>query len=386
MGTVLLHIGLLYGSKYYSTRYGMKRTRLYSAHKRSGAKFVEFFGWEMPVEYAGIVQEHMAVRQKAGLFDVSHMGEILISGEQALDFIQFLTPNDAGRLDAQKAQYSALTTPAGTFVDDLLVYYLEPNVYLLVVNAANTDKDFQWIQSNRKGFDVQVENISDEYTQVALQGPEALNILRPLTEIALEDIPGFGVARGSVGGVEAIVSRTGYTGEDGFEIYTRSEDPENIWDAILEEGKEHGLLPVGLGARDTLRLEAKLMLYGNDIDETTTVLEAGMRWLVKFKKGDFLGREALLKQREEGIRKKIIGFELIGRGIARPHYPVYVENEKVSTVRSGTFSPTFHKSIGLTYLPVEHAEIGTEFAVEIRGNMTEARVVPTPFYKRDEKQ
>jgi len=364
----------------------MKRTRLYPAHEKAGAKLVEFFGWEMPIEYSGILQEHMAVRQKAGLFDVSHMGEIVISGNHALDFVQYLTPNDASRLDENKAQYSALTTPDGTFVDDLLVYYLDENVYLLVVNAANSDKDYQWILDHKNGYDVEVHNLSDDYTQVALQGPEAQKILQPLTDIDLEDIPGFGVARGKVGGVEALVSRTGYTGEDGFEIYTRAQDPEKIWDVILEEGKSFGLLPIGLGARDTLRLEARLMLYGNDIDETTTVLEAGMRWLVKFKKGDFLGREALLKQKEEGILRKIIGFELLGKGIARPHYPVYVGDEEVSKVRSGSFSPFFHKSIGLTYLPVEYTEIGSEFAIDIRGKSVKAKVVPTPFYKREEIQ
>ena len=385
MGTVLLHLRLLYGSKYISQRCKMNRTRLYSAHEKAGAKFVEFFGWEMPIEYSGIIKEHMAVRQNAGLFDVSHMGEIVISGIQALDFVQYLTPNDAARLDANKAQYSALTTSDGTFVDDLLVYYLDENVYLLVVNAANTDKDYEWILSHRRGFDVKVRNLSENYTQVALQGPEAQKILQPLTKIVLEDMSSFGVEKGAVGGVEAIVSRTGYTGEDGFEIYTLAEGPEKIWNAIMEEGKIYGLLPIGLGARDTLRLEAKLMLYGNDIDENTTVLEAGMRWLVKFKKGDFLGREALLMQKEEGIRKKIVGFELLGRGIARPHYPVFVENEKVSTVRSGSFSPFLHKSIGLTYLPVECTEIGTEFAIDIRGKQVEAKVVPTPFYKREDK-
>lgn len=363
----------------------MKRTSLHSAHETAGAKFVEFFGWEMPIEYTGIIQEHMAVRQKAGLFDVSHMGEIIISGSQALDFVQYLTPNNAARLDENKAQYSALTTPQGTFVDDLLVYYLEENTYLLVVNAANADKDFQWILDHKKGFNVDVQNKSESYTQVALQGPEAQKILQPLTDIGLEDIKSFEVERGTVAGVEAIVSRTGYTGEDGFEIYTLTRNPEKIWNAIMEEGKSYGLLPIGLGARDTLRLEARLMLYGNDIDESTTVLEAGMRWLVKFKKGDFLGRDALLKQKEEGVRRKIVGFELLGRGIARPHYPVFVEDEKVSEVRSGSFSPFFQKSIGLTYLPIENTEIGTEFAIEIRGKRVKAKVVPTPFYKREEK-
>jgi aminomethyltransferase len=364
----------------------MNRTRLYAAHEKADAKFVEFFGWEMPIEYSGIIQEHMAVRQHAGLFDVSHMGEIVISGNQALDFVQYLTPNNAARLDVNKAQYSALTTPQGTFVDDLLVYYLDENAYLLVVNAANADKDFQWILSHKQDFDVDVQNKSENYTQVALQGPESHKILQPLTEIELKDMSSFAVRWGSVVGVEAIVSRTGYTGEDGFEIYTLSPNPEKIWDAILDEGKTYGILPVGLGARDTLRLEATLMLYGNDIDESTTVLEAGLRWLVKFKKGDFLGREALFKQKEEGIRRKIVGFELIGRGIARPHYPVFIDDEKVGEVRSGSFSPFLQKSIGLTYFPIEYTEIGTEFSVEIRRKLIRAKVVPIPFYKKEENQ
>ena len=362
----------------------MKKTPLYSAHETAGAKFVEFFGWEMPIEYAGIIQEHMAVRQKAGLFDVSHMGEIVISGNQALDFVQYLTPNNAARLNANKAQYSALTTPQGTFVDDLLIYYLDENAYLLVVNAANSDKDFQWILSHKKNFDVEVHNRSENYTQVALQGPEAKKILQPLTEIGLDDMSSFAVERGTVAGVEAIISRTGYTGEDGFETYTLDRNPDKMWNAILDKGKAYGLLPIGLGARDTLRLEARLMLYGNDIDESTTLLEADMRWLVKFKKGDFLGREALLKQKEEGVRRKIVGFELIGRGIARPHYPVFIDDEEVSVVRSGSFSPYFQKSIGLTYLPLEYTEIGTEFTIEIREKRIKAKVVPTPFYKREE--
>lgn len=361
----------------------MKRTRLYQAHKDLEAKFVEFFGWEMPIEYTGIIEEHLAVRQKAGLFDVSHMGEIVITGPQALDFVQYLTPNNAARLIPEKAQYSALTTPQGTFVDDLLVYCLDEKTYLLVVNAANSDKDYQWILSHKEGYDVEIKNMSNDYTQLALQGPMASGILQPLTEIMLEKLSSFGVDRGSVAGVEALVSRTGYTGEDGFEIYTLYEDPEKIWRAILEQGKVFGLLPVGLGARDTLRLEAKLMLYGNDIDETTTVLEADLGWLVKFKKGDFLGRDALLKQKEDGIQRKIVGFELMDRGVARPHYPVFIKGEKVSEVRSGSYSPFLKKSIGLTYLPIEYIEIGTEIEIEIRAKRAKAKVIPTPFYKRE---
>ena len=361
----------------------MKTTRLNVAHKKLGGKMIEFFGWEMPVEYSGIIEEHMAVRTKAGLFDVSHMGEILVSGKQALDFIQYLTPNNAARLAPNKAQYTALTTPEGTFIDDMLVYCLDEEKYLCVVNAANSDKDYEWILSHAGGYDVSVENQSDIYTQLALQGREAESILQPLTGINLEEMKTFRARRGSVAGVGALVSRTGYTGEDGFEIYTQSENPTRIWDALLEEGQTHGLLPIGLGARDTLRLEATLMLYGNDIDETTTVLEAGLGWLVKFKKGDFLGREALLKQKEEGLRRKIVGFELLGRGIARSHYPVIVDGEKVSEVNSGSYSPYLKKSIGLTYLPIEHTEDGKEFDIEVRGSLVKARVIPLPFYKRD---
>lgn len=347
---------------------------------------IEFFGWEMPVEYSGIIEEHMAVRQKAGLFDVSHMGEIIISGNQALDFVQHLTPNNADRLTPGKTQYSALTTPEGTFVDDLLVYCLSLSEYLLVVNAANSDKDYEWILSHREGFDVQVENKSAEYTQIALQGPRALEILQPMVRINLEEMSSFGFNLAKIEEEKVLISRTGYTGEDGVEIYTLSLQPEKMWDAIMERGKEFGLLPVGLGARDTLRLEANLMLYGNDIDETTTVLEAGLGWLVKFKKGEFLGRDALLKQKEEGIKRKIVGFELEARGIARSHYPVFVNGEKVSEVTSGSFSPYLKKAIGLTYLPVEYTEVGTEFEVGIRDNKIKARVVPTPFYKRGETE
>ena len=366
--------------------YTMKKTRLNSSHKRLGGRMIEFFGWEMPVEFSGVIAEHMAVRQKAGLFDVSHMGEIIISGNQALDFVQHLTPNNAARLTPGKAQYSALTTPEGTFVDDLLVYCLSLSEYLLVVNAANSEKDYEWILSNQEGFDVKVENKSDDYTQIALQGPKALEILQPMVGINLEELSVFGFNLAKIEEEKVLISRTGYTGEDGVEMYTLSLRAEKIWEAILERGQDFGLLPVGLGARDTLRLEARLMLYGNDIDETTTVLEAGLGWLVKFKKGEFLGREALLKQKEEGIRRKIVGFELEGRGIARSHYPVFLNGERVSEVTSGSFSPYLKKAIGLTYLPVEHAEVGTEFEVGIRDHKVKARVVPTPFYKRGETE
>ena len=336
----------------------------------------------MPVEFKGIIDEHMAVRKKAGLFDVSHMGEISVKGPEALEFLQYLTPNDVSRLFPIKAQYTALTTEKGTFVDDLLIYCLGENDYLLVVNAANIDKDYEWILSQKGEFTVWIENESDHYTQMALQGPKALEILQPLTELKLEEIKMFSAGWGSIAGEEVLISRTGYTGEDGFEIYTRSLNPERIYNLIMKSGKPFRLLPIGLGARDTLRLEATLMLYGNDIDDSTTVLEAGLGWLVKFKKGDFLGSKALLKQKKKGVKKKIVGFEIIGRGIARSHYPVFVQGEKLSEVTSGTFSPFLKKSIGLTYLPVVHTEVGTEIAIDIRGKLIPAKVVPLPFYKR----
>ena len=360
----------------------MRKTRFNEFHKTLGGRMIEFFGWEMPVEYKGIIEEHLGVRTAAGLFDVSHMGEIMVRGKDALAFVQDLTPNDAGRLAPDQAQYTALTTPQGTFVDDLLVYCFSPEEYLLVVNAANTDKDYGWVAAHQAGFAVSVENASDGYSQLALQGPKAQEILQPLTGINLAGLKSFGAGRGKVAGVEAVVSRTGYTGEDGFEIYTTSGQPAPIWQEIMKAGRPIGLLPIGLGARDTLRLEAKLMLYGNDIDDTTTVLEADLKWIIKFTKGDFLGREALEKQLGEGIKRKIVGFELIDKGIPRPHYPVFAAGLKAGQVTSGTFSPFLKKSIGLVYLPVELTEIGTAVEVGIRDKKVKAKVVSTPFYKR----
>ncbi|MEW5902159.1 MAG: glycine cleavage system aminomethyltransferase GcvT [Acidobacteriota bacterium] len=363
----------------------MKKTRFNQIHKKLGGRMIEFFGWEMPVEFSGIVEEHMAVRQAAGLFDVSHMGEILVRGEDALAFVQRLTPNDAGRLAVNQAQYTALTTPRGTFVDDMLVYRLAPEEYLMVVNASNADKDYAWATAHESPFQVVTENASDRYSQLALQGPLAQEILQGLTEIPLAEMKPFGAARGRVVGVDTLVSRTGYTGEDGFEIYTVAEEPAVLWEEILRAGGKFGLLPVGLGARDTLRLEAKLMLYGNDIDETTTVLEADLKWIIKFKKGNFLGRDVLARQLEEGVSRKIVGFELTERGVPRAHYPVFVQGREAGAVTSGTFSPFLKKSVGLTYLPIESAEIGTKIEVGIRGRRVGAAVVPTPFYRRLDK-
>jgi len=362
----------------------MKYTRFHSNHEKLGAKMIEFFGWNMPLEYKGIIDEHLAVRLRAGLFDVSHMGEIHVTGKDSLAFLQHLTPNDVSRLAPNQAQYTALTTPQGTFVDDMLVYCLAPEKYLLVVNASNADKDYAWVAHHASKFDVKTENMSDAYSQLALQGPAAEKILQPLTAVPLAGMKSFNAAWGKVAGEEALISRTGYTGEDGFEVYTRSLKPGVIWDAILEQGKSAGVEPIGLGARDTLRLEAKLMLYGNDIDDTTTMIEADLKWVIKFKKGDFLGRDILLKQMEQGVSRRIAGFEITGRGIARPHYPVFHNGRQVSQVCSGTYAPYLKKSIGLVYLPVAAAELGTVIEVGIRDNKAPAKVIPTPFYKRAE--
>ena len=362
----------------------MKYTRLHSNHEKLGAKMIEFFGWHMPVEYKGIIDEHLAVRRQAGLFDVSHMGEIYVNGPDSLAFLQHLTPNDVSRLAPGQVQYTALTTPQGTFVDDMLVYCLEPEKYLLVVNASNADKDYAWVVQHAPAFKVKTENVSESYSQLALQGPLAEQILQPLTAVPLAGMKSFTFARGKVVREEALVSRTGYTGEDGFEIYTQSLNPGVIWDAILEQGKPLGVQPIGLGARDTLRLEAKLMLYGNDIDDKTTMIEADLKWVIKFKKGDFLGRDVLVRQVEQGTSRKIAGFEVTGRGIARPHYPVFVNGQKVSQVCSGTFAPFLKKSIGLAYLPSAAIGVGTTIEIGIRENKVPAKVIPTPFYKRAE--
>ena len=361
----------------------MKQTRFNALHRRLGAKMIEFVGWDMPVEYKGIIDEHLACRTAAGLFDVSHMGEIHITGKDALAFVQRLSPNDAARLSPGMVQYTALLTDRGTYVDDMLVYCLHPEFYLLVVNASNTDKDYAYIVSQKGAFAVSLDNPSDRYSQLALQGRKAVEILQPLTDVPLAGMKSFTAVFGKVCGKDGLISRTGYTGEDGFEVYTLDPEPGPVWEAILESGKPHGLLPVGLGARDTLRLEAKLPLYGNDIDDTTTPLEADFKWIVKFKKGDFLGRDVLVRQSEEGTARKLVCFEVVEKGIARPHYPIFVGGVPAGQVASGTFSPWLRKSIGLVYLPTALAVVGTEFEIGIRDKRAKARVIPTPFYKRD---
>jgi len=352
-------------------------------HKALGARLIPFAGFEMPVEYSGIAKEHTAVRSAAGIFDVSHMGEFEIRGPEALDLIQFITTNDASHLRDGQAQYSAMAYPHGTVVDDLLVYRHNAEHFMVVVNAANIGKDFEWINSHNR-VDATVENISDDIALLALQGPRAIDILQPLTNVQLADLGYYHFTLGRVLNVDAIVSRTGYTGEDGFELYFAAGKSELVWAGILEAGNPLGLIPAGLGARNTLRLEAKYLLYGNDIDGTTTLLEAGLGWIVKFDKEEFIGQEALLKQKQEGVKRRLVGFEMLGKDIARDHYPVFVHGREVGQVTSGSPSITLKKNIGLAYLPAEHASIGTTFHVAVRTKVSEARVVRTPFYKRIE--
>jgi aminomethyltransferase len=361
----------------------LKRTPLWERHRALGGKMVAFGGWDMPVEYSGLADEHRAVRTRAGLFDVSHMGEIRVRGPKAFETVQRLTCNDVAALDDGKAQYSAFLTEQGTFVDDLLTYRIAADDYLLVVNAANTPKDVAWAK-RQESAGAAVEDESAIWAQLALQGPLAERVLQPLTDVRLADVGYYRFTTGHVAGVTALVSRTGYTGEDGFEVYVHSDRAGAVWDAILEAGKPHGVIPTGLGARDTLRLEATLALYGNDIDDTTTPWEANLGWIVKMKKGDFTGREALAKQKEAGITRRLVGFEVTGRGIARHGFPVSVDpaSGPVGVVTSGTQTPTVGKPIGLAYVPVGRVTPGTPLAIDVRGRSVAARVVPTPFYKR----
>lgn len=342
---------------------------------------VEFCGWEMPLQFQGVLEEHLAVRTRAGLFDVSHMGEVEVRGPKALDAVQHLTCNDAASLSPGQAQYTALTNERGGFVDDVVVYRRAEDLFLICVNASNERKDFQWI-SSRMPPGAEAINRSAEYGQIALQGPDALGILRGLTDADVDSLRPFAFAEGDVAGVPSIISRTGYTGENGFELYCPAPGAADLWETILAAGAPFGLVRCGLAARDTLRLEACLMLYGNDIDETTTVLEAGLGYMVKLDKGDFIGRDALARQKEGGVSRRLRAFEMVGRGIPRHGYPVLVEGEEYSRVTSGTFGPAVKKSIGLTYLPASLRPEEGEFDVVIRGKPTRARVVRSPFYRR----
>jgi aminomethyltransferase len=344
---------------------------------------VPFAGWEMPVEYSGIVAEHLAVRSAAGLFDVSHMGEIEIAGKDALAAVQHISSNDASRLQVNQAHYSALTTPAGTFVDDMLVYRFAPSHFLLVVNGSNADKDYAWIADRVKEVgDAAVVNSSDRYALLAIQGPHAKPILQSLTGVELSAMKYYWFAHGEIAGIRGTVSRTGYTGEDGFEVFVPPAQAPRLWDALLEAGKSDGLIPCGLGARDTLRLEAAMRLYGNDIDDTTTVLEADLNWIVGWKKDAFIGHEALRAQRASGVQRRIVGFGMVDRAIARHGHAVMDGDAAVGHVTSGTQTPFLKKAIGMAYVPTHMAAAGTELTIDIRGRRAKAIVTELPFYKR----
>ncbi|HYU78355.1 MAG TPA: glycine cleavage system aminomethyltransferase GcvT [Vicinamibacterales bacterium] len=361
----------------------LKKTSLHAAHVALGARMVPFAGWHMPVEYSGISAEHLTVRSAAGLFDVSHMGEIEIAGKDALAAVQHLTSNDASKLQVNQAQYSALMTPKGAFVDDLLVYRFAPNHFLLVVNASNIDKDYAWIAEHAgQAGDVAVVNSSDRYALIALQGPKARHILQSLTGIELSGIKYYWFAHGEIAGVRGTVSRTGYTGEDGFEVFVAPNMARRVWDAILEAGPSDGVVPCGLGARDTLRLEAAMRLYGNDIDDTTSVLEADLGWIVGWNKSEFIGHDMLRRQKAAGVKRRLVGFAMIDRAIARHGHVVMRENEQVGHVTSGTQTPFLKKAIGMAYVPAHMADTGTEFEIDIRGRRARAIVVAMPFYKR----
>jgi aminomethyltransferase len=368
-----------------ATEAPLKKTPLNARHRASGAKMVPFAGWDMPVEYAGggVVAEHQAVRTAAGLFDVSHMGEIEIAGKDALAAVQRISSNDANKLQVGQAQYSGLLTPDGTFVDDLLVYRLAPSHFLLVVNAGNIEKDYGWMAEHIKpAGDAVAVNASSRYALIAIQGPAAQGILQTLTGVDLASMKYYWFAHGEVASVRATISRTGYTGEDGFEVFVPPQSADRVWMAMLEAGNDAGLRPCGLGARDTLRLEAGMRLHGNDIDETTTAVEADLNWIVGWKKDDFIGAARLRDQKANGVARKLVGFEMLDRGIARHGYDAYIGDVKAGSVTSGTQTPFLKKAIGMAYLPVDRTAPDTEFDIDIRGRRTRARVTPMPFYKR----
>jgi aminomethyltransferase len=360
----------------------LRATALHSVHRALGARMVDFGGWEMPLQYSSILEEHRVVRTAAGLFDVSHMGEIEIRGAEAGNLADFVTTNYAGKLHTGQAQYSALLYPHGGFVDDILVHKVAEDQYFLCVNAANQEKDFDHIRSHNR-FDARVDLTSDEFTQLAIQGPSALAALQKLTASDLASFRYYWFQDCDVAGVPARIARTGYTGEDGFEIYIPPAESERVWRELLDAGAPFGVKPCGLGARNTLRLEAGYALYGHEIDASISPLEAGLSWIVKFDKGEFVGRQALLRQKESGVKRKLVGFEMCGRPIARDGCEVYVDGAPVGWVTSGSPSPTLDRNIGLCYLPADRPSgPGRDIQVLIRNQLMDAVTVATPFYKR----
>ncbi len=359
---------------------GAKKTPFYSKHVLLHGKIVEFVGYFMPMYYEGIIPEHKAVRSTVGMFDVSHMGEFYISGPGALDFIQRMTINDASKLELWQAQYSAMLLDNGGIVDDLLVYRL-PDKYMMVVNASNIRKDFDWLASHLPAQGVELANVSDEIGLLAVQGPSTQQVLQKLADIDLETIHYYHCMEGKIAGEKMIISRTGYTGEDGFELYMDKSSGEKVWDAIMEAGKEHGIKPCGLGARDTLRLEMRYLLYGNDMDETCNPYEAGLGWITRLEKGDFIGREAIIDAKSKGLKKRLVAFVLEERGFPRHGYKVLRDNMEVGWVTSGTLSPMLEQGIGLAYLTVENAKPGDKIDIMIRDVLMKAVIVKPPFWK-----
>lgn len=366
----------------------LKRTPLYPLYAdHPGVRCIDFGGWELPVQFSGIQKEHDAVRRQAGLFDVSHMGEVMVEGQFAARFLQQMTTNDVSKLTDGQAQYTLMCYPDGGVVDDLLVYRITADQYLLVVNASNIDKDYEWLREHLIG-DVRLDNISDTTALLALQGPAASAIMKAAgADPSVLALPSFHFVHGaSLAGVEALISRTGYTGEDGFEIYVPAKRAAEVWNVLLAAGQPFGLAPAGLGARDTLRFEARLPLYGQELSSEITPLEAGLSFFVKLGKESFIGRDALIKQKEEGLKRRLVGIEMIDRGIPRSHYPIHAGGAIIGEVTTGTQSPTLKRNLGLALIDAAYADLGTEVWVEIRGKQLKAEVVKTPFYKRIPKE
>ena len=369
-----------FGSMTQTITTNLKATPLLGLHKELGAKLVPFVGWNMPIQFAGVLSEHICVRERVGLFDVSHMGEIEVKGKDAKKFLQFLLSNNVEKMFDGSILYSLMCYETGGVVDDLLAYRFSENHYFLCVNASNSDKDYDWIARHASSFNVNIKNTSSETSQLALQGPDAKNVLQSLCDISLDDLSYYNFRKGMVNNVESLISRTGYTGEDGFELYLSPEKVSEVFRSLMEQGRSYGIQPIGLGARDTLRIEMGYPLYGNEIDNNPTPLDAGLGWVIKFDKGEFLGRGSLLKQKEQGsLRRKLVGLKLLTRGVPRAHYQVFKNGESVGEVTSGTFSPTLNTGVGLCYVSSEYSDIGNHLDVKIRDQLVATEVIQLPF-------
>lgn len=365
----------------------LRKTSLFNVHQKYGGKVVDYSGWALPVQFEGITPEHEAVRTSAGLFDVSHMGEVEVKGSQALEFVQNLVTNDVSVLNDNQVLYNLMCYPDGGIVDDLLVYKFSNDHFFLVINASNVEKDYNWMVENAVGYDVQLKNLSDEISEIAIQGPKAEVILQKLTDTDLSQVGFFYCKKGvSIAGANCLISRTGYTGEDGFEIYLDHNNSEMVWEKLMDAGSEEGIKPAGLGARDTLRFEATLPLYGNEIGRDITPLEAGLGFFVKLNKQNFIGKDALVKQKEEGLKRKVVGFEMIDRGIPRHGYEVHADGKKIGFVTTGYSAPTVKKNIGLAMVDIEYSKLDTEIEIMIRNKATKAKVISKKFYQKQYKK